>query len=107
MIIDDDIRLRLSAQTALLTHVTPHLRAVSVDIAPSQKLVKIRFIFDGQPSESDRDTAYCAGTEIIAQYPEGWMIDEEFVDCPAPRPMEHLRLLVYHRCEDDWVSPKT
>jgi len=100
----DDNSLRLSAQRALLTHVTPRLRAVSVDIDPESCRIWARFIFDDEPSETVRDTAACAGTEIIADYPESWDITEEFVACPAPTKMEHLRLLVYHRCEDAWVN---
>jgi hypothetical protein len=104
MRVEDDIRLRLSAQRALLTHVTPRLRAVSLDYDSGKQRVWVRFTFDGQPSESVRDAASCAGTEVLADYPEGWDITEEFVVCPAPDPMEHRRLLVYHRCEDSWVT---
>lgn len=101
---EEDIRLRLSAQRALLTHVTPRLRAVSLDCDASQHRVWVRFTFDGPPSESVRDAASCAGTEILADCPEGWDIDEEFVVSPAPAPMVHRRLLVYHRGEDSWVT---
>src|SRR5262245_40826826 len=97
---EDDMRLRLSGQRALLTHVTPRLRAVSLDSDAGGHRIWVRFIFDGQPCESDRGEAACAGTEILADHTEGWAITEEIVVCPAPRPMEHRRLLVYHRCED-------
>lgn len=102
--ISEDNQLRLSAQRALLDHVTPRLRAVSLDVDVDLHYVVARFIFDGEPGESARDAAACAGTEILADCPLGWDITEEFVICPAPSKMAHLRLLVYHRCEDAWVT---
>lgn len=99
MSVEEDIRLRLCAQRALLTHVTPRL-----DFDAKLHRIWVRFIFDGQPSESVREAASCAGTEIVADYPEGWDIIEEFVVCPTPDKMEHRRLLVYERCEDSWVT---
>jgi hypothetical protein len=99
--------LRLTAQTALLTHVTPPLRSVSVDLDAEARVVFVRFIFDRAPSPSQRDAASTAATEIGAAYPAPWMLDEEYVICPAPEPMRHLTWVVYHRCEDDWVSPTT
>ncbi len=101
--IPEDIQLRLSAQRALLTNVTPRLRAVSLDIDTEQYRIWVRFIFDGQPSETVKDTAGCIGAEILSDYPEGWNFTEEVILCCLPDKMEHLRLLVYHRCEDSWV----
>jgi hypothetical protein len=102
--IEEDIGLRLSAQRALLTHITPRMRAVSLDIDPGPHQIQVRIVFDGEPSEVEREVAACAGTEILSDYPEGWDIREEYINCPAPGRMKHLRLLVYHRYEDEWVS---
>jgi hypothetical protein len=99
----DDISLRLKAQRALLIHVTPALRAVSMDIDVDRHRVRARFIFDGKPSDPARDAAACAGTEILSDYPDGWDITEESVVCPAPSKIDHLRVLVCHRCEDSQV----
>ena len=98
--LSEDIRLRLGAQRALLTHVTPQIRAVSIDYDADQHRVFVRLIFDSQPSQSALDAAACVGTEIIADYPEGWKITEEIVVCPAPGKMNQRRLVVYHRCEN-------
>jgi hypothetical protein len=103
---DCTARIRLSAQRALLGNVTPQLRAVSVDTDPESKRVSVRFVFDGEPSESVRDAASCAAAEMIADYPDPWTIHEDYVVCPAPARMEHLRHIVYARCEDAWVSPR-
>jgi hypothetical protein len=105
MDVENDVRIRLSLQQALLTHVTPELRSVSVDVAPEARLVRLRFIFAREPSDSERDAASCAATEVIADYSEGWRLDEEYHVSPVGEPMPHLRLLVYHRCEDEWVRP--
>ena len=102
---EDDIRLRLTAQRALLTHVTPELRSVSADIDPERQSVHLRFFFAREPSDSERDAASCASTEVIADYSDGWVLDEEYLVVPATEKMPHLRLLVYHRCEDEWVGP--
>jgi hypothetical protein len=102
---EDDVRLRLSAQRALLTHVTPALRGVSADVDTERRSVRLRFIFAREPSDSERDAASCAATEVIADYSDGWHLNEEFLFLPAKEQMPHLRLLVYHRCEDESVSP--
>lgn len=104
--IDDDIAVRLSAQRALLGHVTPQLRAVSVELDRECRRLTVRFVFDGEPSESVRDAASCAGTEMIADRPDGWTIDEQIVVCEAPAQADHLRHVVYARCEDGWVRPR-
>ena len=104
--VEDDISVRLSAQRALLGHTTPELRAVSVDVDPQSRRVSVRFVFDGEASESVLDAASCAGTEILSDYPEGWDIDEQFVNVPAPQQIAHLRFVVYARCEDDWVKSR-
>jgi hypothetical protein len=104
--IDHDIRLRLCAQRALLTHIVPQLRAVSLDIVPDERRLGIRFVFDGDPSEPVRNAASCAATEVLSDYPD-WEVAEEYVTTPAPLRIEHLRLLVYARCEDEWVTGRT
>jgi hypothetical protein len=103
--VEDDVRLQLSLQRALLTHVTPELRAVSAESDRVRRVVSLRFIFARPPSDSERDAASCSATEVIADHPDGWLLEEEYPVVPAGVPMSHLRLLVYHRCEDTWVSP--
>src|SRR5262249_18957388 len=61
----DDQGLKLSAQRALLTHVTRSMRAVSVDVIPEEKRSWIRFIFDGEPPAAEAETASVACTEIM------------------------------------------
>ena len=68
-------------------------------------MVFVRFIFEREPSDSERDAAAGAGTEIIADYTAPWNIEEEYLVCAAPGKMKHRKWLVYHRCEEEWVSP--
>jgi hypothetical protein len=100
------ISFRLSAQRALLTHVTPPLRAVSLAVDESSRRWTIRFVFDGRPSVSQLEAARCAVTEIVADFWElGWGYSEEFLFVAAPGKIQHLDWLVFHRCEDEWVGP--
>lgn len=100
-----DNRLRVRLQIASLTQVTPELRSVSADADPATRMIHLRFVFAREPSDSERDAASIAGTNVLAAYPGTWDILEEYLVVPANEPMSHLRLLVYHRCEDDWVGP--
>jgi hypothetical protein len=63
MALEDDIRLRLSAQRALLTNITLSLRAVSVDVTPEKKRAWLRFIYDGKPLQVEEETASCASAD--------------------------------------------
>lgn len=104
MSIEDDVRLRLSLQRALLTHVTPELRSVSADVDPERRLINLRFVFARKPSDSEQDATSAAATEVIADYPNDWDLNEEYAVLPVPDRMSELRLVVYCRCEDEWVS---
>lgn len=64
-----DEYLLLSVQRALLGEVTPPLRAVSVDLDTRVPEIRIRFIFQREPSLSERDAASCAATVLIASDP--------------------------------------
>lgn len=98
------VSFRLSAQGALLTHVTPPLRVVSLAIDEPRRHWKIRFLFDTGASESQLEAARIVVTEILSDFPE-WGYADEFLIEPHPNRMEHLEWLVYHRCEDEWVGP--
>jgi len=98
------VQMKLSAQRALLGQVTPSLRSVSMCWDEANTVIRVRYIFDGAPSDSVKDAALCEGTQIIADFPSPWTIDEEFVNTPYPEKMEHLDWLVFLRCEDAWVS---
>src|SRR5436190_577673 len=93
------ISFRLSAQRALLTHVTPPLRHVPLSVDEQDRRWAIRFVFDGRPSESQLEAAGCAVTEVLADFPD-WEYTDEFLFVRAPGQFSKLEWSVYHRCED-------
>lgn len=92
--------LRLSALRALLGHVPPSLRAVSVALLGSE-VVGFRAIFDEGATDAEVELLSIAATEIIADFSSPWRIAEECVICAAPAPMEHLTYLIFLRYEAD------
>ena len=93
------ISFRLSAQRALLTHVTPSLRAVSIAVDEANLKWAIRFIFDGKPSEAHLELARGAVTELISDFPD-WEVADEFLKISAPEKITHLDWVVFQRAED-------
>jgi hypothetical protein len=98
------IRFRLSAQRALLGHVTPPLRSVSISVNELKSAWSIRFVFDGEPSESQLEEAKVATTEILADFPD-WDYSDEFLFIAAPTKIPSLDWVVFARCEYEWVGP--
>lgn len=98
------LKLRAVAQIALTTHITPRVRAISLSIAPEDSEILFRSYSDGPLPESALEALRCAVTEIQAAYPGSWNIRDEYLILHAPAAMQHLPLLVYARCEDDWVD---
>ena len=91
--------LLLSTQRALLGFVTANVRSVSGDIAGAT--VSIRYIIDGEIDDATREELACASTEIVADMPDDWTFDEQFVrlDAPASLIGQTLPLLAYQRFE--------
>jgi hypothetical protein len=89
--------LQLSTQRALWGRVPRSLRAVSVDAAEPE--IRFRCYFDAEPSDEERQLLSEAAAEIIADFSAPWTISEEFLDLPAPRPMQHLEHLIFLRHE--------
>jgi hypothetical protein len=94
---DTSIRIRLSAQRALLGQVSASLRAVSVDADAGT--VYYRCIFDAPPLEDERELLSVAASEIIADFPAPYVIEEEYLYVPEPGRMEHLKYVVFLRYE--------
>lgn len=94
---DVQMMLLLSAQRALLGAVSPALRGVTV--GARDKVVLFRCYLDGPIAEEDREALQVAGTEIIADFPAPWDINEEIIRCDAPAEIEVLDAWVYRRRE--------
>jgi hypothetical protein len=89
--------LLLSVQRALLGEVPPALRGVTV--AWHDQVILIRSYFDGPITDGDREAMSCATSEVIADFPAPWTIEDDVVRCDAPEPLECLAAWAYHRQE--------
>jgi hypothetical protein len=94
-----DVDLRLSAQRALWGAVPGSLRAVSIEMQETG-IVKFRCVFDDSPSPHDRDLLGVAATEVLSDFPENG-IEEDFIVVPHPKPIPHLKNIVFQRHEHD------
>jgi hypothetical protein len=99
-----DIYLRLSAQDALLRRVTPDLRSVSVDLDETTRTVYVRFTFDSEPPDGVREAAEEAVAQIMADFRTAWTLDDEYLILAPSEPVPHLRWVVYHRYENEWIE---
>ena len=96
--------LRLGCQVALLGVVTRNLRAVTCDW--DEKMITMRFVFDGEPTEWQRELCEVAATEVVADF-SVHHITTEFISHPFPeniRPL-YLKELVYLRWEPSEYEP--
>lgn len=91
--------LVLSLQRALLGQVHPQLRQASIEADDKLKLVRLRFEYDGDPSEAVWDSCSCAAAEVISDFPEPWTMEDQHVPVPAPLPLSPLSYVVYSRAE--------
>ena len=94
-----DVLLRLSAQQALLGAVPSTLRLVSGRTTGTQ--VALTFVFDGEIDDDDIEGLRMATTEIIANFPSPWTLDEEFIrfDYPADLGAYRYQERLYERKE--------
>jgi hypothetical protein len=83
------VRLLLSIQRALLGEVTPNIRAVTAHI--DAQTIVLRWIIDGEISDSFRHDLSAVGTEVAADFAKH-EIEEEFIRCDASHAMEELYL---------------
>lgn len=99
----DEISLRiallLSAQRALLGAVHPQLRQASIEANSNENEVRVRFEYDGSPTEETKESCSCAATEIAADLTEGWCFVEEHVSVPTPSKLAPLQYVAYQRWE--------
>jgi len=105
--VEEALRLRLespgslvlSVNRALWGEVTAQLRAVTATL--KTKTIYLKFYFDGAPSDDDRESVGCIGSEVIADYPAPYLIEEEIIIAPSPEPIlyEEDWMMVYRRKE--------
>ena len=87
--------LLLGAQRALLGQVPASLRAVSVALEGT--VVRFRAEMDETATEDERELLAEAGTELLAEFPSPYTIDEEIVSFGAGSAAGRLEHLVFLR----------
>jgi hypothetical protein len=80
-----------SLQRALSAISYPQLRQASVEIDPVACMVRLRFEYDGTPEPDILDACQVAGTEVIADFPASWRIEEEHCSVAVPGTLTALR----------------
>jgi hypothetical protein len=88
---------KLSIQRALLGEVSPQLRAVVFSIEAQS--VNIRFYFDGEISEEDKESVSCIETEILADYDPEDVVTANSIRIDSPDPINDEGVYVYKRRE--------
>jgi hypothetical protein len=68
------LSLKLSIQRALLGEVTGRLIAVTCEL--EERHIQIRAYVSGKVTEEDIERIQCVGAEVIADFPDGYTIDE-------------------------------
>ena len=90
-----DIRLRLSAQAALLGAVTPNLRSFSVELR--EGVIHTLAVFETEPSEYERELINVATAEILADFTVETLDDQIVFSRRSPAP--RLDFDIYRRHE--------
>jgi len=104
MTAEPSISARLSVQRALLTHVTPALRAVSLSVSSDDYRLSLRFIYDLDATEDERELPSVVAAGVCGDWEFPDRVYEEVLLIPTGTAMQHLDWVVYHRCEDTWVN---
>ena len=94
-------QLLLSLQRGLLGEVRPQLRQASIEADEQGKIIRVRFEYDGAPNADAREGCSCAATEVIADFPAPWQLDEQHVSVAFPLRLSRLQYLAYLRAEPE------
>ncbi|WP_228735412.1 hypothetical protein [Xanthomonas euvesicatoria] len=93
--------LLLSLQRALLEEVHPQLRQVSIEADPETRFVRLRFEYDGEPSDTVLESCSCVATEVIADFPAPWNLDDQHIAMAYPHKLSALAHVAYLRWEPE------
>jgi hypothetical protein len=91
--------LLLSLQRALLGEIHPQLRQASIEADEAVRSIRLRFEYDGIPSEAARERCSCAATEVIADFPAPWELDEQHVVVQGSSALLPLAHIAFRRAE--------
>ena len=93
-----------SLQRALLGEVHSQLRQASIEADPAISVVRLRFEYDGEPSETVLESGSCTASEVIADFPAPWRLDEQHVAVPYPGKLSALAHVAYLRWEREHAA---
>lgn len=89
--------LVFSLVRGLWGEVHPQLRQASIEADEVASIVRLRFEYDGEAQGAVRESCSYAASEVIADFPASWELDEQHVASPWPSQLESLEHLVYRR----------
>ncbi len=93
--VEMSIRLRLSAQRALIGQVTPNIRQIFIRYRPGY--IELLAVIDGEVSEEDRQRMEEVTSEIVSDFPD---IDLIVANCIR---VDHPARAMQDRAPDDEV----
>ena len=93
----NSISLRLSGQRALLGQVPQNLRAVSAEVRDDTLIFQA--VFDKEYSEGDRELLSMVATDMIADCPSHFQLEERYITLPDPEKIKHLEHVLFERYE--------
>lgn len=93
--------LVLSLVRGLWGEIHPELRQASIEADESTHTVRLRFEYDGEATGPAQESCSYAATEVIADFPAPWDLDEQHVAVPFPAPLTPLEHVVFRRWEPD------
>ena len=93
--------LKICAQSALLSHVLPSLRSVSVELKNGKLLWQS--VFDKDANENDIELTAQASGEFLANFQE-IEFEENNIVIEFPEKINHLENLVYYRHEHNYFK---
>lgn len=89
---------KLSIQRALLGNITYNIRAIIAELGEDD--IQLFFYYDGEIQEDDEENASEIGTEVIADFDDGYNIDVNVRRLDYPKPIHHSDgICVYLRKE--------
>lgn len=90
-------KLLCSGMASLWGIITPNVRKVSVDL--EKNVISIHFYYNDTPTEMEVELSEEAATELIAHFPEPFLLDCERYVIPSPEKIMFKGMLIYSRYE--------
>lgn len=90
-------KLLLSTMRSLWGIITPNTRKVSVELKDS--VIALHFYYAEKPTEEEIELSEEASSEVIADFPEPFLIECQRHVVTSPQKIEQIGSLVYSRYE--------